>query len=389
MSGIDRHELIATATFGVESIVAEELRELGCNDLIVENGRVCFSGGQKEIARANLWLRSADRVLIQIARFPATDFGALFDHTVAVPWETFIPATGKMHVIGKSHKSKLFSVPDCQSIVKKAIVEAMKRRHRVAHFEETGPLYRVEVSLLSDMVTLTLDTTGPGLHKRGYRAEGGEAPLRESLAAALVKLSKWLPGRELADPFCGSGTIPIEAALMGCNIAPGLGRTFVCEEWPDMKESVWHQVREEARAVINRSAGFRILASDIDARMVKIATLNAQRAGVAKFISFQKQGIDQFSSSKRYGCFVCNPPYGERTGETVEVEAAYKTMGEVYRRLDSWSLFALTAHPHFERLFRQRAQKKRKLFNGNILCHFYQYFGPLPPKRRGFLGKGS
>jgi putative N6-adenine-specific DNA methylase len=376
------YRLIATATFGVESIVADELRHLGHRELTVENGRVIFPGGQEEIARANLRLRCADRILIEIAQFPATDFGTLFDHTVVLPWETFIPATGKMHVTGKSHKSKLFSVPDCQSIVKKAIVEAMKRRHRVTRFEETGPLYRVDVSLLNDVVTLTLDTTGPGLHKRGYRTDRGDSPLRETLAAALVKLSKWRPGRELADPFCGSGTIPVEAALIGLNIAPGLTRTFVCEEWPHMKRTVWSEAREEARAAAITEPDFRILASDVDGRMIRIAAGNARQAGVERVISFQKQGIDQFSSRERFGCMVCNPPYGERTGEIPAVETAYRVMGETYRRLNGWSLFALTAHPHFEKLFGQKAQKKRKLFNGNILCHFYQYLGPLPPKRR-------
>jgi putative N6-adenine-specific DNA methylase len=378
-----QYNLIATTTFGVEALVADELRHLGYHDLTSENGRVLFSGDQKDIARTNLWLRTADRVLINIAQFKATDFGALFDNTVAIPWETFIPVTGKMHITGKSNKSTLYSVPDCQSIVKKAVVEAMKRRHPVAHFEETGPIYKIEVAILNDMVTLTLDTTGPGLHKRGYRIDKGEAPLRETLAAAMVKLSRWEPGREFADPFCGSGTIAIEAALIGRNIAPGLTRTFVCEQWPDMAKSTWQDARQEALDAIT-SQGFRILASDIDKRMMKVGAENAQRANVAQFISFQKQGIDQFSSSRKYGCIVCNPPYGERTGETPDVSNIYRAMGEVYRRLDSWSLFALTAHTGFEKLFGQKPQKKRKLYNGNILCQLYQYLGPLPVKRNPF-----
>jgi putative N6-adenine-specific DNA methylase len=374
------YNLIATATFGVESLVANELRQLGYHDLTVENGRVLFSGDQKDIARTNLWLRTADRVLINIAQFKATDFGTLFDQTVSIAWEAFIPVTGKMHITGKSHKSVLFSVPDCQSIVKKAVVEAMKRRHRVAHFEESGPVYKIEVAILNDMVTLSLDTTGPGLHKRGYRIDKGETPLRETLAAAMVMLSKWEPGRELADPFCGSGTIAIEAALIGRNSAPGLNRSFVCEQWPDMVPSIWHETRQEASWAIN-AHNFRVLASDIDGRMMKVGAENAQRAQVADIISFQKQGINQFSSSRKYGCIVCNPPYGERTGESSEVALTYRTMGDVFRRLDEWSLFVLTAHTDFERLFGQRSQKKRKLYNGNILCHLYQYLGLLPPKR--------
>jgi putative N6-adenine-specific DNA methylase len=387
---MESYKLVATATFGVESLVAEELRQLGYHDLTVENGRVLFAGGQKDIARTNLWLRTADRVLIQIAEFTARDFGALFDRTYMVPWESFIPVTGKMHVTGKSHKSTLFSVPDCQSIVKKAMIEAMKRRHRRAQFEETGPVYKIDVAILNDVVTLTLDTTGPGLHKRGYRADTGEAPLRETLSAAMVKLSKWEPGREFADPFCGSGTIAIEAALFGRNMAPGLGRNFVCEQWPDMAKSIWEDERQKALSAIN-TREFRIRASDIDGRMMKIGAENAKRARVDEVISFQKSGIDQFSSSKKYGCIVCNPPYGERSGDSPEVVQIYQSMGDVFRRLDTWSMFVLTAHTNFEKFFGRRAQKKRKLYNGNIQCQLYQYLGPLPPKkhRKAEIGEDS
>ena len=375
------YELIATATFGVESIVAHELKGLGYSDARAENGRVFFAGDAKDIARANLALRCADRVLIRMASFKATDFEELFQGTMAVAWEDFIPPDGKMHVVGKSHKSLLSSVPDCQSIVKKAVVEAMKRRHHRARFEESGPLYRIEVALLSDVATLTIDTSGPGLHKRGYRLDKGEAPLRETLAAALVTLSRWGPGREFADPFCGSGTIAIEAGLMARNVAPGLMRSFVCEEWPHMPKKVWLEARQEARSAI-REVSFRILASDADPSVLKGAVQNAKRAGLDDFISFQKRAIEEFSSGKKYGCIVCNPPYGERTGRAAEVERIYRAMGEVYGRLDGWSLFALSPHPSFERLFGRKAQKKRKLYNGTILCHLYQYLGPLPPGRR-------
>ena len=375
--GMATYNLIATATFGVESIVAEELKSLGYQDARTENGRVSFTGDALDIARANIGLRCADRVLIKMASFKATDFEELFQGTLAVRWEDFIPPDGKMHVVGKSHKSLLSSVPDCQSIVKKAVVEAMKRRYRRSRFEESRPLYRIEVALLSDIATLTLDTSGPGLHKRGYRLDKGEAPLRETLAAALVALSRWKPGREFADPFCGSGTIAIEAALMGRNVAPGLMRSFVCEEWPHLPKRVWLEARQEARSAI-REVPFRILASDADASVLKIAAQNAARAGLAECISFQRRTIEEFSSSRKYGCIVCNPPYGERTGRAAEVEKIYRTMGEVFGRLDAWSLFALSPHPSFEKLFRRKAQKKRKLYNGTILCYLYQYLGPLP-----------
>jgi len=372
------YTLVATATFGVEALVADELRTLGYEDLTVENGRVSFAGGAEDIARCNIWLRTADRVLMRMADFRATDFEELFQQTLRVGWEELIPATGKMHVIGKSVKSKLFSVPDCQAIVKKAIVEALKRRYQGTWFEETGPVYRIEVALSNDRATLTVDTSGPGLHKRGYRMETGEAPLKETLAAALVKLSRWEPHREFADPFCGAGTIAIEAALMGRNRAPGIGRSFVSEEWPTMPKRLWQEAREEARSR-EREAQFRILASDADGAALRIARDNAQRAAVDGFISFQKRTIEEFRSSRKWGCIVCNPPYGQRTGEAREVERIYRAMGEVYSRLDGWSLFALTPHPLFERLFGRKAQKKRKLYNGNILCHLYQYLGPRGP----------
>lgn len=374
------YDLIATATFGVESIVADELRTLGYQNLTVENGRVSFAGETKDIARCNIALRTSDRVLIRMAAFKATDFEELFQQTRSIGWEDFIPVDGKMHVVGKSHKSALSSVPDCQSIVKKAIVEAMKRRHRVERFSEAGPVYKIEVGLLNDVATLTVDTSGPGLHKRGYRMEKGETPLRETLAAALVKLSRWEPGREFADPFCGSGTLAIEAALMGKNIAPGLNRSFVCEDWPGMAKEVWQEAREEAKAAI-RDVDFRVLASDVDGAIIKVAMENARRAGVSEEISFQKRAVEDFSSSRKYGCIVCNPPYGEKTGEPAEVEKIYRAMGAVYKRLDKWSFFALTAHPHFERLFGRKADRKRKLYNGTILCYLYQYLGPLPKKR--------
>ncbi len=380
------YTLVATATFGVEAIVADELKALGYDNLAVENGKVSFAGDARDIARCNIGLRCADRVLIKAAEFKATDFDALFRQTMDVGWETFIPVDGKMHVTGKSHKSQLASVPDCQSIVKKAVVEAMKRRYTGTWFAETGPVYKIEVALLNDIATLTIDTSGPGLHKRGYRKDTGEAPLRETLAAALVKLSRWRPGRDFADPFCGSGTIAIEAALIGRNRAPGIDRSFAAEGWPHIPQAVWREARDEARSAVN-DLPVRILASDVDGAVLRAARENARRAGIEDCVQFQRQGADQFRSRRKYGCIVCNPPYGERTGGSREVERLYRQMGEMYGGLDNWSLFALTPHPQFERLFGRRADKKRKLYNGNILCYLYQYLGALPPRETGRQGK--
>lgn len=375
------YDLIATATFGVEAVVAQELKALGYTDITVENGRVLFKGDERDIAKCNIWLRTADRVLIKMADFRATDFEELFQQTLRVGWEHFIPANGKMHVVGKSHQSRLSSVPDCQSVVKKAVVEAMKRKYPGIWFEETGPVYKIEVALLKDLVTLTVDTTGPGLHKRGYRTDRGEAPLRETLAAALVKLSRWGPSREFVDPFCGSGTIAIEAALQGRNIAPGLQRSFVSEEWLQVPAKYWQETREEARSKIN-DVSFRVLGADVDGTVLKAARQNAERAGVSDHISFQKRSVTEFRSSRKFGCIVCNPPYGERTGSTGEAEEIYRHLGAIFSRLDDWSLFVLSPHPDFEKLFGKRADRKRKLYNGNILCYYYQYFGALPRRKR-------
>lgn len=374
------YTLIATATFGLESIVAQELKDLGYENLKVENGKVTFEGDEMDIALCNIWLRTADRVLIKVAEFKAESFEELFQGTRAVDWGELIPQNGKMHVVGKSVKSKLFSVPDCQSIVKKAIVERMKDTYRVEWFPEDGPTYKIEIGILKDIATITIDTSGPGLHKRGYRELAGEAPLKETLAAALVLLSRWNPSRPLADPFCGSGTIAIEAALIGKNIAPGLNRSFVSEGWPQIPKSVWEDIRRDAQNRINREE-FNILASDFDGRILKTARANAEKAGVSEFISFQKLPMEEFSSKRKYGCIICNPPYGERLGEAKEVEKLYKRMGEVFLPLETWSHFILTAHEDFQRLFGKRADKNRKLYNGRLLCYYYQYLGPLPPKR--------
>jgi putative N6-adenine-specific DNA methylase len=365
-------DLIATSTFGLEAVVAKELKLLGYEDLVSENGKVSFKGDEYDIAICNTWLRTADRVLIKMAEFKAESFEELFQGTLAVPWGELLPKDGKMHVIGKSIKSALHSVPDCQSIVKKAVVEAMKREYNTEWFEEDGPIYKIEVAILKDIVTLTIDTSGSGLHKRGYRELAGEAPLKETLAAALVQLSAWEPSRVLADPFCGSGTIPIEAALIGKNIAPGLNRNFVCESWPTMDKAIWEEVRGYARSKINKE-DFQILASDIDGGLLKTAKENALKAGVSDYVSFQKFDAKEFKSRKKYGFIISNPPYGERMGDMADVEELYKEIGEVYRNLDSWSFYIITSHPQFQKIFGKMADKNRKLYNGRLLCYYYQY----------------
>jgi putative N6-adenine-specific DNA methylase len=373
------YTIIATAAFGLESIVVRELKKLGYEEISVENGRISFKGDEHDIARCNIWLRTADRVLIEVTRFKAIDFEDLFQGTLKVSWEDIVPHDGKIHITGKTVRSKLFSLSACQSVVKKAVIEAMKRKYGPAEFPETGPVYKIEVSLIKDVASLTIDTTGPGLHKRGYRQDAGEAPLRETLAAGIILLSGWKPDRILADPLCGSGTIAIEAALIGKNIAPGLKRFFVSEAWWQIPEHIWRSVRDEAREQIN-DVSFQILASDADALVLRKARGNAERAGVSDLIAFQKLSVEQFRSRKKYGYIICNPPYGERLSEEAEIERLYKTMGQVFSQLDMWSLFILTAHSGFERLFEKKSMKNRKLYNGMIQCYLYEYFGPKPER---------
>ncbi|MDT8716604.1 class I SAM-dependent RNA methyltransferase [Clostridium sp. 19966] len=366
------YELIATSTFGIEAITARELKDLGYDDLKVENGKVTFKGDDMDVAITNIWLRTADRILIKIKEFTARSFEELFQGTVNIPWGDIIPVDGKMHVVGKSIKSTLFSVSDCQSIVKKAVVESMKHKYKRDWFEEDGPIYKIEVALLKDVVTLTIDTSGAGLHKRGYRENAGAAPLKETLAAALVIISKWDNSKVLSDVFCGSGTIPIEAAMIGRNMAPGINRSFVCEEWPSMDPAIWNQVREGARKAVN-SEDFKIFASDIDGRVLKTAKENAEKAGISQHIFFQKLPMQEFSSSKKGGYIITNPPYGERLGEKKEVEELYKILGSKYEKLNNWQFYVLTAYEGFENIFGYKSSKNRKLYNGKIKCYYYQY----------------
>ncbi|NLO89230.1 MAG: class I SAM-dependent RNA methyltransferase, partial [Clostridia bacterium] len=331
--------------------------------------------------RLNLWLRTADRVRLLMGEFEARTFEELFEKTKALPWADILPENAAFPVEGKSVKSTLFSVPDCQAIVKKAVVESMKKRYRRIWFEEKGPLYKIEVAILKDTATLTIDTSGPGLHKRGYRALNTHAPLKETLAAGLVLLSRWEPEIPLIDPFCGSGTIPIEAALIGLNIAPGINRSFVSEGWPQIPKKLWEKCRQEAKEKIDFKRELDIEGSDIDPEALKLAKLNASKAQVKGKIIFKQRPLSQLRSKKKYSKIICNPPYGERLGNKREVEKLYREMGKVFKNLDTWSYYILTSHRNFEKFFGKKATKKRKLYNGDIRVDYYQYYGPKPPKK--------
>ena len=374
--------LIATAAMGLEALVAQEVRDLGY-ECTVENGRVLFEGDETAIARANMWLRTADRVKILVGEFKAFTFDELFEKTKKLPWENYLDETAEFPVMGKSVKSKLFSVSDCQAIVKKAIVERMKKAYKKdGWLDENGPLYRIEVGLLKDRATLTIDTTGPqALHKRGYRTGQGEAPLKETLAAALVKLTNWTPDRPLVDPFCGSGTIAIEAAMIGQNIAPGFNREFVSETWPMIDSSIWDKVRDEADELANYDQPLDISGYDIDHRMVQIAKDNALEAGFADLIEFKQMQVKDFTTTKEYGVIIGNPPYGERLSDRPSVERMYKEMGEVLRPYETWSVYMMTSDENFEQFYGKPATKKRKLFNGFIRTDYYQYWGKRPPRK--------
>lgn len=374
-------DLVATSAFGTESIVASELKHLGVGDTRIENGRVYFRGDYPMIVKTNLWLRCAERVMVIVGEFRAEDFGELFDGTKALRWEDIIPENGIMHVTGKSVKSNLHSVPDCQAIVKKAVVEAMKRRYRREKFPEDGPLYKIEVSMLRDMATLSIDTSGAGLHRRGYRVSQGEAPIKETLAASIIQLSRWTPDRPFIDPMCGSGTFTIEAACMAKKIAPGLNRSFSAENWPQIPQKIWQSCRDEARGLIENPA-LDIAGFDIDKRVFKAAEMNAEQAGVSGCITFQKKPVTELSSKKKYGCIICNPPYGERMDGGGRIYDLYSDMGEVFSKLDTWSFFILTAFENFEKAFGKKADRNRKLYNGKLKTYLYEYFGPRPEKVR-------
>jgi len=374
-----RYDLVATTTFGLESLVGSELSGLGFAQRTVENGQVRFAGDAADIARCSLRLRTADRIFVVLAEFPAADFDALFEGVRGIDWRSIATRDAAITVNARSAKSRLASVPAIQSVAKKAIVAAMLGDRRGARLAETGPAMDVEIRLSADRASVMLDATGEGMHKRGYRTGAGEAPLRENLAAAMVLLSRWEPGRPFADPLCGSGTIVIEAALSGRGMAPGALRTFTAESWPFLPREAWKRAREESRAAERPGEPMDVTASDRDGKVLDIARANAARAGVADAIRFERRDLEALEPAGGYGCIVTNPPYGERLGDVREAERVAQALGRLYRRLGTWSLFALSPHPEFPRHFGLRPTKNRKLYNGNIRCWLYEYFGPLPP----------
>ncbi len=378
---MEQYELIATSTFGIEGVVKRELINLGFKILKTENGKVTFLSDPSGIAKANLWLRTADRVLLKVAEFKATSFDELFDKTKAIPWHNFIAKDGKFIINAKSVKSKLYSLTDCQKIVKKAVAENLKGSYKVSWLEETGANYNILVSILKDTVTLTLDTSGAGLHKRGYRVRGVKAPLKETLGATLVLLSYWNKERPLYDVFCGSGTIAIEAAMIGRNIAPGLSRDFDAKHWSFIDSSVWKSETKKAYLAIDHDAKLNIFASDIDEFNILGAIENAEEAGVDDCITFVKKDFRDVEYKEDYGVIISNPPYGERLSKSENIEKLYQDIGKTFKSLETWSVYLLTAFKGFQTAYNKKADRQRKLYNGRIETWYYQYFGPRPPQK--------
>ncbi|MGN0703766.1 MAG: class I SAM-dependent RNA methyltransferase [Lentihominibacter sp.] len=369
-------ELIATATFGLEAVVRREIEALGYRIIRTEDGKVTYMGDERAIVRSNLWLRTADRVLLKMAEFNATEFEELFQQTKGLPWEQLIPLDGRFTVTGTSVKSKLHSVPACQKIVKKAIVEKLKEFYGVEVFEETGAEYTVKASLLKDRVTLTVDTSGTGLHKRGYRVSDVTAPIKETLAAAMIQLSFWKQGRILVDPCCGSGTIPIEAAMIGRNIAPGLNRTFACEEWDFIPANLWKEERKAAFDDMDYERPLDIYGYDIDSKAVKAAQENAAEAGVDDCIQFCRADIRNLNSAGDNGIIITNPPYGKRIGEEDEISEIYEALKKFFKENRDWSLFMITTDREVEKkVMGRKADRRRKLYNGRLETCYYQFHG--------------
>ncbi|KRM93844.1 rRNA (guanine-N(2)-)-methyltransferase [Lentilactobacillus senioris DSM 24302 = JCM 17472] len=367
--------LIATCAAGIEALVGKELRDLGY-ETQVENGRVRFTGTEKDIIQTNLWLRTADRIKIVVTEFPATTFEELFENTKAIKWETMLPMDAAFPVEGRSHNSKLHSVPDVQRIVKKAIVDELSEAyHRRGRLAETGATYPLEIVMNKDQAMITLDTTGPSLFKRGYRVEKGPAPLKENMAAALVMLTNWYPDMPFLDPFCGSGTIAIEAALIARNIAPGFNRDFAFEAWDLIDDQLTQQLRDEADSKADYDSELTIMASDIDGSMIEIAKKNALEAGVFADINFKQVAVADFKTDLINGVVVGNPPYGERMADKDKVTQLYRQIGEVFKPMTSWSKYFLTSDLDFEAAYGQKATKKRKLYNGALRVDYYQYWG--------------
>lgn len=381
---MNTYELIAPCHFGLESVLKKEIYELGYEIISVEDGKVTFEGDAEAICRANINLRTAERVLLKVGQFNAVTFTELFDQTKELPWEEFIPADGKFWVTkANSVNSKLFSSSDIQSIVKKAIVERLKLKYRINWFKEDGESYPIRVTILKDVVTIALDTTGNSLHKRGYRPEAGKAPISECLAAALIKLTPWNRDRILIDPFCGSGTFPIEAAMIAANIAPGMNRSFTAEEWSNLiPKKAWYDAIDEANSLINDDIEVDIQGYDIDGDVVRAARENAKEAGVDHLIHFQERAVKDLRHPKKYGFIITNPPYGERLEEKENLPGLYREFGDSFRNLDSWSAYMITSYEDTEKYFGRKADKNRKIYNGMLKTYFYQFLGPKPPKQK-------
>ena len=377
-------DLLVPCHFGLEAVLKREIYDLGYEITKVEDGRVTFEGDEEAVCRANIFLRTAERVMIQVGRFKATTFEELFQGIKNLPWEEYIPEDGKFWVKkASSINSKLFSPSDIQSIAKKAMVERMKQKYHKEWFKEDGAAYPVRIFLLKDEVTVALDTSGDSLHKRGYRTMTSKAPLTETLAASLIMLTPWRKDRILVDPFCGSGTFPIEAAMIAANIAPGMNRDFTAEEWTNMIDrKLWYECVKEAEDMIDTTVKVDIQGYDIDGDVIKAARENAKRAGVEHMIHFQQRAVADLSHPKKYGFIITNPPYGERLEDKADLPALYTQIGQAYQRLDSWSMFLITSYTDTEKYIGRKADKNRKIYNGMLKTYFYQFLGPKPPKKR-------
>lgn len=377
-------DLLVPCHFGLEAVLKREIYDLGYEITKVEDGRVTFEGDEEAICRANIFLRTAERVMIQVGRFKATTFEELFQGIKNLPWEEYIPEDGKFWVKkASSINSKLFSPSDIQSIAKKAMVERMKQKYHKEWFKEDGAAYPVRIFLLKDEVTVALDTSGDSLHKRGYRTMTSKAPLTETLAASLIMLTPWRKDRILVDPFCGSGTFPIEAAMIAANIAPGMNRDFTAEEWTNLIDrKLWYECVKEAEDMIDTTVKVDIQGYDIDGDVIKAARENAKRAGVEHMIHFQQRAVADLSHPKKYGFIITNPPYGERLEDKANLPALYTQIGQAYQRLDSWSMFLITSYTDTEKYIGRKADKNRKIYNGMLKTYFYQFLGPKPPKKR-------
>lgn len=381
---MNKMEWIAPCHFGLESVLKREIQDLGYEISQVEDGRVTFYGGADAACRANIFLRTAERVLLKVGSFKAVTFDELFEKTKALPWEAYIPKDGKFWVAkASSVKSKLFSPSDIQSIMKKAMVERLKSKYRIQWFQEDGASYPLRVFLMKDIVTVGIDTSGDSLHKRGYRPAAGKAPISETLAAALIMLTPWRKDRILVDPFCGSGTFPIEAAMMAAKIAPGMNRSFTAETWTNLiGKKYWYEAIDEANDLIEDEIETDIQGYDIDGNVVRMARENAENAGVTHLIHFQERAVKNLRHPKKYGFIITNPPYGERLEDRETLPQIYREFGESFKELDSWSAYMITSFEDAERYFGRKADKNRKIYNGMLKTYFYQFQGPKPPRQK-------